>query len=195
MCSLFRSMSEKNPKEQGRILKKNFPKGLDKILKNADFLFKEATRNHKNGHYRVSFFLGFTALEELGKASFLIHNWKKRAINEGEWLSSKSFRGHNSKIFEAQFALQHELIVEALEFEPNLSGCDWPINLHWKASIADHFTCLRMSCLYVDYNFDEEEWLSPSDIEIKEESKSILSYYKDTFEAIMNRCGKEGIFT
>ena len=124
---------------------------------------EEMHKASENGLFICAFYLGSIAWEEYGKAFLILENWDKEKIDREMW--KNKFTRHRTK-------MGYVLRVSDRERRrrDSMLGMDFG-NKDLKESIDEDFLKsiddIRDSCRYIDFDFEEEEWKSPLDVDDK----------------------------
>lgn len=150
--------------------------GASACVANADRLISDAELLFYNQSYLSSFFLSELAIEEMGKG-FKLLEWisLRRKVPRKDWESLTKRSAHVNKLKIAQEADDEwlsnvtkglginysELLKSILSKMPSAKNVDEYRDTRAKESFER-----RKSAMYVDYDFEREEWDNPLDLSI-----------------------------
>jgi len=101
------------------IHKDEYVEGIKRCEINAFLSVGDAAILHEKEEYRNAYFFGIIALEEIGKAGFIIEKIDKPYISEDEWSSNKTFMNHIAKIEKAKDIYESDFIENFRRKYPN----------------------------------------------------------------------------
>ena len=88
----------------------SFVEGIKHCEINAFTAFREADKSLSQGDFRQAYFFGILALEETGKAGFLLDKMGQPQIDKDEWCDRETFLGHTAKIEKAKDVLKQDMV-------------------------------------------------------------------------------------
>ena len=140
--------------------------GIIRCEVNALSSLNEAQKLIKQGDFRQAYIFGILALEEIGKAGFIIDKMDQLHISKKEWKKEKTFMDHVAKIMKVKDIYLDDFILEINKVKPNfLNGTTMLGVLGWSDGEIKERWDYRNRMLFVDYDFNNDKWESPQDIQ------------------------------
>jgi len=87
-----------------------FEEGIKHSEINAFTAFREADKSFTQGDFRQAYFFGILALEETGKAGFILEKMGQSQIERKEWCDRETFMSHAAKIVKARDVFEQDII-------------------------------------------------------------------------------------
>lgn len=170
-----------------------FEEGIKHCEINAFTAFREADKSLSQGDFRQAYLFGILALEETGKAGFLLEKMGQHQITINEWGDRATFLSHTAKIEKAKDIHRQDL-VDFFEKEfPALRGIK-PEIIGWSEKELKELWIYRNKVLFVDYNFEKGEWASPQDIpDLEDRARVVLEKAQSAFLALEGQVENVGI--
>jgi AbiV family abortive infection protein len=169
--------------------------GIRQCELNAHSTIIESNNLFNEGYFRHSAFFSIIALEEIGKAFFLLDSYEKgKPLSQKEWENWDTFFGHLQKMKKATDEFISKTKQEIHELFPGiprkvavLGFSQQDICNLWK---------LRNRLLFVDYNFDENKWDHPQQLSnFKDDSYECLNKALSTFGTLEDILHEKGFDT
>ncbi len=169
--------------------------GLHQAEQNAHESIMEAKALWRGGYFRQVAFFSIVALEEIGKALFLLESYEKGdPLTRKEWQDRRSFYSHLKKLHKAREKHAERVKKDLRESLPGLKG---PISIvGFTPEDIEKLWNLRNDLLFVDYNFGEKKWRHPQRLgDMKDVSILQLSNAASCFQSLEEICREKGHLT
>jgi len=180
---------KKRPPPSGAIKKSIFLEGIELCEKNAERLIQEADETFTKGAHTAAFILGFTAWEEAGKAFLFLQNWEKDEILREKWI--REFKNHLDKIRLAYEFTQTSHFKRLIRLSPRVRELFFPegkeeskIKVVMDKKYSKEVFRSRGQVLFVNYNFNNNKFESPSDFVNPSLAANIIGSARDSLNAL-----------
>jgi len=172
-----------------------FIEGIKRCEVNAFNCFTEAYKSYEQGDIRQAYFFGILALEEAGKAGFIMDKMSQPQISRKEWGDRESFMSHAAKLTRAREIFRQDILDELQKSFPGLRGIR-PALIGWSNEELERLWDYRNKVLFTGYDFDKGEWKSPQDIlDLENRTFDVLDKAQSAFLALESQLVEMGIPT
>ena len=142
-----------------------YEEGILRCEVNALSSLNEAQKLIKQGDFRQAYIFGILALEEIGKAGFIIDKMDQLHISKKEWKKEKTFLDHVAKITKVKDIYSDDFTREINKINPNFLNGTTNLGVGgWSEEEIKERWYYRNRILFVNYDFINEKWESPQDI-------------------------------
>ena len=175
------------------IPKSNYNEGVKLCEVNAFESFTQAQTNLDNSKFREAYLLGFIALEEIGKALFILDEWDKPSISKNDWRKSRTFLNHISKLMRTRKSLIDDLILTFREQSSDIKSRNIHI-LGWSVEEMKQLWLYRNRVMFVGYDFKTGQWESPKHLmDLEEKASDVISRARLVFSALETVIQEHGL--
>lgn len=136
-----------------KILKKDYYQGVRLCRRNARNLYNKSLEAFKQNFFHSAYLLGFSALEEIGKALVILNHWDEECISYEVYMSQLCNHGHKISL---SLGMVDENAIEYFARTPR-EVVDLGEDIETKNILVN----TKLDSIYVDYDFSSKQWKKP----------------------------------